>query len=63
MRKLALAITLTFALLGAIGLGSARSLSAAHPAAAHAAHTPLMVDGSPTPDSPVCPGGGSGSCG
>jgi hypothetical protein len=46
-------------LLGAIGLESAHSLASLQPVAAH---TQQLVDGSPTPNTPVCPGGGSGSC-
>jgi len=55
-----LAIALTLALLGAIGLGSAHELSSAHPLAAH---THLLADGTVTPYAPVCPGGGSTNCG
>jgi hypothetical protein len=61
MRKLMLAIALIVALLGAIGLGSAHALSAAQPVVA--AHTHLLVSGSPTPYGPVCPGGSSTGCG
>lgn len=61
MQKLLLVVALTVALLGAIGLGSAHELSTVHPVAA--THTHLLADGTPTPYAPVCPGGGSGSCG
>ncbi len=60
MRKLMLVVALMAMLLGAIGLGSAQALASVQPVAAH---THLLVDGSPTPNTPVCPGGGSGSCG
>lgn len=60
MRKLMLVVALVVTLLGAIGLGSARSLTSVHPVAAH---TQLLVDGTPTPYGPVCPGGSSTNCG
>ena len=61
MHKLLLIVALTVALLGAIGLGSAHALPTAQPVAA--THTHLLVSGSPTPNTPVCPGGGSTNCG
>lgn len=60
MRKLLIATTLTLALLGAMGLGSARSLAGFH---ALTAHTQLLASSATTPYTPVCPGGSSTSCG
>jgi hypothetical protein len=47
MQKLMFIVVLTIALLGAIGLGSAHTLSAAQPVAA--AHSQPLVDGTVTP--------------
>lgn len=60
MRKLLVAAALTLALLGAIGAGSARTSATIRPVAAHAQ---LLADGGSTPYTPVCPGGGSTTCG
>ncbi len=58
MRKLLIAATLTLALLGAIGAGSARSTAAIHPVAAHAQ---LLADGGATPQT-LCGGAASTYC-
>lgn len=58
--SIALPLALFVALLGAIGLGLAQPALAVQPLATH---TRLLVDSSPTPNTPVCPPGGSGSCG
>lgn len=60
MRKFFVGVALVVALLGAIGLGSAHSLTTVHPLATQ---SHLLVDGTPTPYGPVCPGGGSTNCG
>ncbi|HEY7974958.1 MAG TPA: hypothetical protein VID72_06420 [Ktedonobacterales bacterium] len=60
MRTLLIGIALFVALLGAVGLGSARPSLALH---AGAAQSHLLVDGGATPNTPVCPPGGAGSCG
>lgn len=60
MRKLFLAATLTLALLGAASLGSGHSLSGFHTLAAH---SQMLTSNAITPYTPVCPGGGSTTCG
>ncbi len=60
LRMLAMGMGVGIALLGVIGLGSVRSAATMLPIAAHAQ---LLADGTPTPAGPVCPGGGSTSCG
>ena len=60
MRKLLIAASLTLALLGAMSVGVARPLSNVHMSAAHAL---MWASGGATPYTPVCPGGGSTTCG
>lgn len=60
MRRLLIGMALVVALLGAIGLGAAQPALALH-MGAMSSHT-LVVDGGGTPQTPVCPGGGSTSC-
>jgi len=60
MRKLLVATALVLALLGAIGAGSARTSAGVRPVAPHAQ---LLADSGSTPYTPVCPGGGSTTCG
>lgn len=60
MRPVFLSIALFVALLGAFALGFVRPTLAVQSVATHSR---LLVDGGPTPNAPVCPPGGSGSCG
>ena len=60
MRKLLVSVALATTLLGMFALGFVWPALAVHSVAAH---SQLLVDGGPTPNTPVCPGGSSGSCG
>lgn len=60
MRALLIGIALFVALVGMVGLGSARPSLAVH---VGATQSHALVDGGGTPQTPICPNGSAGSCG